>query len=96
MLFGVMMVSRLRKGGNKMANKITVGKFEIENGVLSGPAQYMAEQGNAKLDAIMAGNDTVFNMTAHLSPSVEIAVLVALQTDYAGWVGMKQAELWLK
>ena len=73
----------------------TVGRFSLEGGVLSGPAQYMEEQGNAKLDKILAGKDTVFNMTAHLSPNAETAVLVALQTDFAGWLGMKEVEGWL-
>ena len=41
-------------GGFK-AMKKTVKRFTIENGVLSGPAKYMEEQGNAKLDRILAG-----------------------------------------
>ena len=70
--------------------KKTVKRFTIEDGILSGPARYMEEQGNAKLDRILAGEDTVFNMSAHLSPDVETAVLVALQTDFAGWLGMEE------
>lgn len=77
-----------------MAKK-TVGQFTIEGDTLSGPKQYMEEQGDAKLALILKGEDTIFNMTAHLSPDVETAVLVRLQTDYAGWLGMKQAEGWL-
>ena len=73
-----------------------VMKFEIVDGILTGPAQYMQEQGNAKVDKILAGDDTVFNMTSAYSPTIEIAICVALQTDYAGWLGMKQAENWLK
>lgn len=68
----------------------TVGRFTLtEDGALLGPAEYMAEQGNAKLDRILAGEDPVFNMTAHLSPSIEVAVLVAMQTDFAGWKGTR-------
>jgi len=67
-----------------------VGKFKIEDGALYGPAQYMEEQGDARLAEILAGNNTVFNMTAGLSPDVETAVLVNLQTDYAGWLGVNQ------
>jgi hypothetical protein len=74
----------------------TVGRFKIEGGALYGPVEYMREQGDAKLDGILAGTDTVFNMTSHLSPNIETAILVALQTDYAGWVGMKQALGWLE
>lgn len=65
----------------------TVGRFTIEGETVTGPAQYMKEQGNAKLERICAGRDQVFNMSAHLSPDVETAILVHLQTDYAGWKG---------
>lgn len=69
----------------------TVGRFRYDHETtdLYGPADYMAEQGNAKLDKMLAGEDAVFNMTAHLSPDPITAVLVALQTDYAGWHGIK-------
>jgi hypothetical protein len=74
--------------------KITAGRFTIENDSIEGPGDYMKEKGNVLLDKILAGNDTIFNMTSHLSPSIEMAVCVRLQTDYAGYVGMKQAEKW--
>lgn len=66
-----------------------VSRFTIDDGIISGPAEYMNEQGNAKLDRILSGGDTVFNMCAHLSPDIETAVLVALQTDFAGWKGSR-------
>lgn len=73
------------------------GRFEIDdNGVLSAPAAYMKEQGDELLANILNGQDAIFNMTSHYSPTVEIAICVRLQTDYAGWVGMKQAEGWLE
>ncbi len=72
------------------------GQFSIEEGVLTGPRKYMEEQGNALVDKIMAGEDMIFNMTSGQSPDVEVAVLVRLQTDYAGWIGFKEAEGWLK
>ena len=75
--------------------KCVVGRFELEDGILSGPAQYMAERGDTLVDAIFAGEDMIFNTTAHLSPNIETALLVRLQTDYAGWLGMKQVEGWL-
>lgn len=68
----------------------TVGQFHIEDGALFGPAEYMRQQGNAKLDGILAGTDAAFNLCAHLSPDVETAILVAMQTDYAGWLGAQQ------
>lgn len=78
------------------------GRFTLEGGILCGPRDYLEERGNALLDSILAGEDTSFNMTADhqgdlgQSPDVEIAILVRLQTDYAGWAGLKQAEGWLK
>ena len=75
----------------------TVGKFQIdETGMFSGPNQYMTEQGSCKLDEIMAGKCISFNMTCHLSPDIETAVLVAMQTDYAGWIGLQQTLNWVK
>jgi hypothetical protein len=75
---------------------IVVGQFTYEDGILLGPRDYMLEQGNALLDKILAGEDTIFNLTEDESPDVETAILVRLQTDYAGWLGLKQAEGWLK
>ena len=76
---------------------ITVGRFTLNaDGTLSGPAQYLTDQGNELIDRIVAGTDTVFNMSQHLSPSVEIAILVRLQTDFAGWRGHQQMLGWLK
>ena len=80
------------------------GRFTLEDcvlslskdGILCGPRDYMEEQGNALLDRILAGDDTTFNMTSDQSPDIEAAILVRLQTDYAGWLGLKQAERWLK
>ncbi len=73
-----------------------VGRFTLEDGVLCGPLDYMEEQGNALLDKIFARQDMVFNMTADQSPDVETAILVRLQPDFVGCLGIKQAEGWLK
>jgi len=78
-----------------MALKV-VGYFTLADGILCGPRDYMEEQGNALLDKTLAGNDPIFNLTKDQSPDVETAILVRLQTDYAGWLGLKQAEGWLK
>ena len=78
-----------------MAVKI-VGHFTLEEGILCGPKDYMENQGNTLLDKILTGEDTIFNMTKGQSPDIETAILVRLQTDYAGWLGLKQAEGWLK
>jgi hypothetical protein len=70
--------------------KKEVGSFVIENGTLSGPAKYMREQGSQKLSEITAGEDVVFNASLLHSPDVETGILVAMQTDYAGWLGKKE------
>jgi hypothetical protein len=72
-----------------------VGEFTLNDGILSGPADYMREQGNALVDAMLDGKDLIFNTTSHLSPTIEMAILIRLQTDHAGWVGIKQVEGWL-
>ena len=72
------------------------GQFSMEDGVLSGPRKYMEEQGNALVDKILAGEDMIFNMTSGQSADVETAILVRLQMDYAGWIGFREAEGWLK
>lgn len=78
-----------------MALKV-VGHFTLEDGILCGPRDYMLEKGNSLLEKVLAGEDTIFNMTKDQSRDLETAILVRLQTDYAGWLGLKQAEGWLK
>lgn len=69
--------------------------FTIKDGVVTGPADYMAERGRARIREIEAGRDVVFNMApSHVT--VEQAVIASLQTDYAAWLGAKQAERWVK
>jgi len=70
--------------------KKTVGRFTFENGSISGPKQYMEEQGSALLARIETGQEPNFNATCHLSPDIITAILVWLQTDFAGWLGRKQ------
>ena len=75
------------------SNIIECGAFtyNTETNQVAGPAAYMAEKGSARLERIMNGQDVVFNMGCTRSPSVEMAVLVSLQTDYAGWKGTRQS-----
>ena len=63
---------------------------------LVGPADYMRDQGKALLEQILAGDDSIFNLTASQSPDLYQAVLVRLQTDYAGWRGLQQVLSWLE
>ena len=68
-----------------------IGAFTLyDNGSFTAPAQYMAERGDARLARIEKGEDELFNHTAHLSPDPATAVLVWLQTDYAGWIGTRE------
>lgn len=69
-----------------------IGKFEFKEGAVYGPKDYMLQQGNTKLDAILAGQAAGFNAMLAARPDADPVqmVLVALQTDYAGWVGMQQ------
>ena len=71
---------------------ITVGEFQYDpakNSII-GPKHYLDEQGEALLQRITTGDDLIFNITATQSPDVMTAILVRLQTDYAGWLGMKR------
>lgn len=69
--------------------KKTVGQFTLDGSSISGPAQYMTEQGNAFIDKCLKGESVVFNAGLQFSPDPETALLVAVQTDYAGWKGMQ-------
>ena len=72
--------------------KYEVGQFtcDSETGTVVGPAEYMKDRGHDKLEEILSGKSVVFNMGCARSPNVYVAMLVALQTDFAGWRGMRQ------
>ena len=57
---------------------------------VEGPEEYLQKQGAQLLAHIAAGGDAIFNLTCGQSATIEIAVLVRLQTDYAGWRGLQQ------
>ena len=57
---------------------------------IEGPEDYLQTQGARLLAHIVAGEDAIFNLTCGQSATFEIAVLVRLQTDYAGWRGLQQ------
>lgn len=69
-----------------------IGEFEYRDGAVYGPKVYMLEQGKTKLDSIMSGQAAGFNAMLAARPDISPVqmVLVALQTDYAGWIGMRQ------
>ena len=64
--------------------------FEIKDGVVSGPKTYMEESGFDTLKEIEAGRNAVANHAFLTNYQLYMAVLVALQTDYAAWKGMKR------
>jgi len=64
-------------------------KFSIENKTLTGPADYMAERGSAIVDEILSGQRPTFDLFLTYSPTIETALCVYLQTDYAAWLGEK-------
>ena len=73
--------------------KITVGEFQYDHQTESiiGPAKYLASDScKRKFDAIKSGSDTVVNFGLAQGGDIVTTTLVALQTDYAGWIGMQQ------
>lgn len=71
-------------------NDKVVGQFTLHaDGALSGPAAYLQERGETLLKEVLAGDDPIFNATATFSPDPTTALLVRLQTDYAGWKGTR-------
>jgi len=74
-----------------MSKPKTVGAFTYHpDGSIEGPAQYLEEKGNDTIEKINAGKNHVFNFGCR-NPNADTVtlLLVALQTDYAGWLGMK-------
>src|SRR5438270_13028643 len=69
-----------------------VGAFTMEQGTVSGPADYMAARGHARLRRIEAGDDVVFNdaVSRGVSGNVETAVLGSLQAAYAAYLGEQE------
>ena len=65
----------------------TVGRFSIDDDGITGPADYLEAQGNKLIDNIINNRDIVFNMCWRKSPDYDTAILVRLQTDFAGWYG---------
>lgn len=74
------------------AQSMTAGRFSFDaaSGQVSGPAEYMRERYDERIQAINAGRDTVANMGLAVHGNIVQATLVSLQTDYAAWAGMRQ------
>lgn len=70
-----------------------VGRFTFDSttGTVTGPADYMRSADYAAcIRSIESGTSHVFRAGLEHSPSVEVALLVTIQTDYAGWAGREQ------
>jgi hypothetical protein len=76
-----------------MIAPLTVGQFTWNlDGSISGPATYMQEQGSAWIARVNAGDLPMVVREGYRQNggNVELAILVGLQTDYAGWKGYRQ------
>jgi len=77
---------------------ISIGEFTADKNVqtedlsISGPKSYMDERYEQVMKDIADGQSAVFNMAGMRGVPTTQAILVTLQTDYAGWVGMKDFE----
>ncbi len=70
----------------------TVGEFTFDSttSTISGPASYMKSDDYARcIASIQNGTSLTFRACTEHSPSFEVALLVTIQTDYAGWHGME-------
>lgn len=74
---------------------VTIGAFSYfaATGEVQGPAEYLQSEAFAVVqDRINAGKSLVANeAAAHGSPPY-VAALIAIQTDYAAWKGMREME----
>ena len=68
----------------------TVGSFtyDAEAGTIEGPAEYLRSSEYARLiERVKAGDDPCGAF--HFSPDAITALLVTIQTNYAGWHGIQ-------
>ena len=74
---------------------VEVGRFTLDtaSGILTGPADYFASKGGAQAAVEDVTRGAVFQYGATgASPSPVVALLVALQTDYASFRGRREFE----
>jgi len=74
------------------APPVAVGSFTFDpaTSTIQGPAAYMRSAEYARcIAAIQDGTSHTFRACTEHSPSFEVALLVTIQTDYAGWHGME-------
>lgn len=62
--------------------------FDSADGTISGPAEYMRSDDYRRcIASIENGTHHTFRAACEHSPSFEVALLVTIQTDFAGWHG---------
>ena len=67
---------------------VTVGAFSFDGEAITGPAEFMRSTDYAEcMASIYAGTNHTFRAGMEYSPSFEVALLVTVQTCYAGWHG---------
>lgn len=70
----------------------TVGSFTFDSATseISGPAEYIKSVDYREcIASIEQGRNHTFRAAVEHSPSFEIALLVTIQTNYAGWHGLQ-------
>lgn len=58
--------------------------------VVTAPASYMNERFPILKNEIQAGHSHVFNYSLKLGNPIKLALLVAVQIDFAAWKGTKE------
>jgi len=73
-------------------NPVRVGEFTFDGQYVTGPKDFMESESWRHLrEQIAHGQNAVLNyaISSGQSPSVEVALLVTIQTHYAGWRGTR-------
>lgn len=71
----------------------TVGAFTFDpsDSTIAGPAEFMrSDDYRRTIAGIESGSSMTFRAAMQHSPNFETALLVTIQTAYAGWAGMQQ------
>lgn len=70
----------------------TVGQFTFNpsDSTVQGPAEYMrSDEYRRCITGIESGTNPTFSAAMQHSPNFETALLVTIQTNYAGWHGLQ-------
>ena len=67
-----------------------LGAFTWDSGTVIGPREYMEARGFERLRRMEQGHDPLVSIGLAQHGNLALAVLVALQTDYAAWRGEQE------